>query len=232
MSSRNKLKRFAAIKTFPNVFEFPKDMRNTWHNTVFSNSNPIIVELACGKGAYTLAIAEQHPEINTIGVDLKAERLYVGSKAAQGLLPEEQLPVELKDYTPNALMNNVAFLRCKIEELDLYFAPNEIAEIWITFPDPFPRQKQAKHRLTSPDFLTLYKQLLPKGGLIHLKTDDVNLFEYSLETAYGEGFSVREAVTDIYAQTSLPHPLLAIQTPFERKHLAKGRTIQYLQLEV
>lgn len=216
MGSRDKQKRFAAIKEFDNVFEFPEDISGTWHTHVFKNNNPIVLELACGKGEYAVEMARRNPEINYIGVDLKAERIYIGSKTAlaEGL-------------------TNVVFLRTHIEKLTEYFKPGEVSEIWITFPDPWPRDKQAKRRLTSPLFLALYKQLLEPGSLLHLKTDDPDLFNYSQAMITEAGLTVTHSVADIYAQSQdqpkLPHPLLDITTTFERKHLAAGRKIYYLQ---
>lgn len=211
MGSRDKLKRFSAIKKFSNVLEFPEQMAGQWNGTYFKNDHPITVELACGKGEYTVALAHQHPERNYIGVDVKAERIYIGAKQA------------LADQ-----MTNVAFLRVLIEGLSAYFAPGEIDELWITFPDPFPRDKQAKHRLTSPRFLPMYRKLLRPGGLLHLKTDALDLFNYSLDTLAESGCDILEASMDIYGQPQLPNPALEIKTNFEGKHLSSGRTIQYI----
>ncbi len=213
-TNRAKTERFAAIKTFPNVFEFPDNLRGSWAKTYFKNANPIILELACGKGAYTLELARRYKDKNYIGVDLKGERIYIGAKQAN----VEQLA-------------NVGFIRGFIQHLDMYFAPQEISEMWITFPDPFPRTKQAKHRLTSPSFLEMYKKLLRPHGILHLKTDAQDLFTYSIETLRASGYEILEVVDDIYNQ-SKPDPLLTIQTDFEKKHLAAGKKIFYLQAAI
>lgn len=210
-TNRAKTERFAAIKTFPNVFEFPDNLRGKWAKDYFKNTNPIVLELACGKGAYTLELARRFKDQNYIGVDLKGERIYIGAKQAN----EEHLL-------------NVGFVRGFIEHLDIYFAPQEISEMWITFPDPFPRTKQAKHRLTSPNFLETYKKLLQPNGILHLKTDAEDLFTYSIETLRASGFEIIEVIDDIYSQSKI-NPLLTIQTDFEKKHLAAGRKIFYLQ---
>lgn len=209
-TNRGKTERFAAIKTFPNVFEFPETMRGKWNETYFNNTNPIILELACGKGAYTLELARRFPNQNYLGVDLKGERIYVGAKQA----------------TAESLAN-VGFVRGFIQHLDMYFAAQEIAELWITFPDPFPRDKQAKHRLTSPLFLDIYKKVLQPYGSLHLKTDAEDLFSYSVETLRTAEYDIRETVSDIYNETDI-NPLLTIQTDFEKRHLAEGKKIYYL----
>ena len=211
MGSRNKLKRFAAVKTFTNVFEFTEHMAGRWNTEYFHNDHPITVELGCGKGEYALGLARQHPDNNYIGADIKAERIYIGAKQA------------LADH-----VSNVAFLRILIDGLAAYFAPGEIDELWITFPDPFPREKQAKHRLTSPRFLAMYHQLLRPGGQLHLKTDALNLFNYSLDTVAEAGADVLTACVNIYDQPELSHPALALKTNFENKHLAIGRSIHYV----
>lgn len=209
-TNRGKTERFAAIKTFPNVFEFPETMRGKWNQTYFKNSHPLILELACGKGAYTLELARRFPNQNYLGVDLKGERIYVGAKQA---LAES--------------LDNAGFVRGFIQHLDMYFADHEISEMWITFPDPFPRDKQAKHRLTSPVFLETYKKVLRPYGSLHLKTDAEELFSYSVETLRSAGYDIRETVSDIYNEEDVD-PLLTIQTDFEKRHLAEGRKIYYL----
>ena len=225
--AKNKLKRFADLKTFSNVLE-PEEARlgfETQFNwqKVFGNDNPITLELACGKGDYTLALAKLFPKRNFIGIDIKGARLWKGAKNALS----EKLP-------------NVAFLRIQIENLEKYFIPLplferhaerrcRITEIWLTFPDPFPRKKQIKKRLTSPRFLAMYKKILQPGSMLHLKTDDLNLLNYSVETALAEGWKIKEVINNIYA---LPKPgsLLAIKTFYERQHLNAGKQIHYLKI--
>src|SRR5574341_2560269 len=169
-----KLQRFAELSTFSNTFQNPAGMKGNWNKLYFKNDHPIILELACGKGEYTLELAKRFSGRNFIGVDLKGARLWRGAKTAL----EQNL-------------TNVAFLRIPIEKITEYFAQNDVEEIWITFPDPFPRKGKAKKRLTSPRFLNLYRQILRPWGLVHLKTDDLNLFEYTREILKGEGYSPR-----------------------------------------
>ena len=158
---QKKLQRFEELKTFSNVLQFPENMPGKW-NSFFNNSHPIVLELACGKGEYAVSLGKMFPEKNFIGVDLKGNRIWVGAKKAL----ENNL-------------NNVAFLRTQIDKIADYFAKNEVSEIWITFPDPQLRNSKAKKRLTHPKFLRSYQQFLIPGGLIHLKTDSPNLYEFT-----------------------------------------------------
>ena len=161
LMAQKKLYRFAQISSFPNVYEYPKDMQGKWAEH-FTNNNPVILELACGRGEYTVNLAELHPGKNFIGVDVKGNRMYIGAK--QGL---------------DKKMLNAAFLRTQIEKLPEYFSPGEVDEIWITFPDPQLRVSKAKKRLTHPRFLRLYKQVLKEGGPVHLKTDSPQLYDFT-----------------------------------------------------
>lgn len=213
-SNRGKTERFEAIKVFPNVLEFCGDIKGQWHSSHFENDNPITVELACGKGEYTIAMARQFPDKNFIGVDIKGERIYIGAKQAI-----------------NEKLDNAAFLRILIDDLDQYFAPNEVEEMWITFPDPYPKKRHAKNRLTSPKFLEMYKHVINPGGMIHLKTDAEDLYHYSKETVTAAGYTIEQAVEDIYSQP-LVNPLLEIKTNFENRHLAEGRKIYYLSFRI
>jgi len=156
--AHKKLIRFAELKTFHNVLENPKDMPGKWNN-FFENKNPVILELACGKGEYALGLGELFPDKNFIGVDLKGNRIWVGAKKAL-----------------DQNLNNVAFLRTQIDKINEHFAKEEVSEIWITFPDPQLRKSKAKKRLTHPKFLRHYQQILKPGGLIHLKTDSPDLY--------------------------------------------------------
>lgn len=205
-----KLQRFAELATFPNTFQNPTYIKGRWNASYFKNDNPITLELACGKGEYTLALAQKFPDRNFIGVDLKGARLWKGAKAAieQGL-------------------TNVAFLRVPIERITEFFAKDEVSEIWIPFPDPYPRPGKAKKRLTSPRFLNLYRNIIRQGSLIHLKTDDGNLFTYTLDVLRIEGCLIREVKEDLHAFPD-GNELLSIQTAYELKHLAAGKKIRYL----
>ena len=208
--SKKKLIRFAELTTFPNVFESLVDLRGKWHSDYFHNDNPIVLELACGRGEYTVALAQRFGEKNFIGIDIKGARLWRGAKEA----------LEFK-------LANVAFLRIPIETMTNWFAPDEIAEVWITFPDPFLREGKVRKRLTSPRFLSLYRQVLKPGGVIHLKTDEPNLFAYTQEIVASEKGMLHEAIDDLYHSGRIDE-VLSIQTNYERKHLEVGRTIRYL----
>jgi tRNA (guanine-N7-)-methyltransferase len=228
MSRRNKLQKFAEVLSFPNVYEnfdakHPKltatagvevDLKGRWAAEHFRNDNPITLELACGKGEYTLELARRYPQRNFIGVDIKGARIWRGAKTAL----EEGLA-------------NAAFLRTRIECIDHFFAPAEVAEIWITFPDPFLRKSKANRRLTSSFFLDRFRQILRPGGLIHLKTDEPLLYEFTLETlANRSDYKLLYHHTDIYSQP-LAYPELDIQTFYEKQHLAAGKTIKYIRFE-
>ncbi|MGX5819934.1 tRNA (guanosine(46)-N7)-methyltransferase TrmB [Chitinophaga lutea] len=207
---QKKLQRFAEIETFPNVLIYPQEMPGKWA-AHFGNERPLTLELACGKGDYTLGLARRYPDHNFMGVDLKGNRIWRGAKTA---LAEK--------------LSNVAFLRTQIEKLTDYFAPGEVSEIWITFPDPFLRNSRARKRLTHPRFLALYQQVLPKNGVVHLKTDSAELYEFTQAVIAAAGCTLLEDIPDVYALQPVPE-LLQIQTFYERMHLADGRTIRYLR---
>lgn len=206
---QKKLVRFAAIKTFSNVLQYPENVKGQW-NAWFKNDNPITLELACGKGEYSVNLGREHSDRNFIGVDIKGNRIYIGAKTAlaEGL-------------------QNVAFMRAQIGQLTQYFDNNEVSEIWIIFPDPFLREGKAKNRLTHPRFLALYQQVLPPGAPIHLKTDSKELYDFTLETIEQQGCIIRENIVDIYGQGKATGAL-GIQTHYEKMHLKEGRTIYYL----
>lgn len=208
-----KLMRFAEIKTFKNVLEFPEEMKNKWVSH-FQNSNPLIIELACGKGEYTVNMAKALPEKNFIGVDIKGNRMYVGAKRA---LNEE--------------IENVAFLRTRIEQIDQYFDEQSVGEIWITFPDPFLRDGKAKNRLTHHKFLALYQKILAKDGIVHLKTDSPQLFEFTKEMVMHHRCEIVQLIDNIYANGTPAFPL-NIQTYYEGMHLLDNRTIQYISFKL
>ena len=207
--AQKKLKRFAEIKSFPNVLEYPENMCGQWAH-FFGNSNPVILELACGKGEYAIGLAELYPAKNFIGVDIKGNRLWVGAKSA--------LEKNLK---------NVAFLRTQIEKLPEYFKENEIEEIWITFPDPQLRISKAKKRLTHPRFLELYKKVLIKGGKIHLKTDSPDLYYFTKLVTALYSISLISDIPDVYNEKKISSEL-AIKTHYERLDIAKSKSVFYL----
>ena len=226
MSNRNKLKKFSEILSFGNVYEnyTPKapqltmregvtaELRGKWAELHFGNSHPITLELACGRGEYTLALAACHKERNYIGVDIKGARIWKGARIA---LEKE--------------LHNVAFLRTRIEQIDLFFGRGEVDEIWITFPDPFLRKSKSNRRLTSIPFLHRYKNILSPGGTIHLKTDDPTLYAFSLESIDAHpDYSLLYHDDDIYARP-LPIPELNFKTYYENMHLEHGKTIKYIR---
>lgn len=208
-----KLKRFAAIKEFSNVFEFPENGASDWSD-VFENKNPLVVELACGKGEYTVNMAKAFPDKNFIGVDIKGNRMFVGAQKA------------IKEN-----ISNVCFLRIRIETILQYFAPKCISEIWITFPDPFLRESKAKNRLTHHKFLALYQQLLVPQGIIHLKTDSSELYHFTLEMIAHHACEIIENNADIYSK-GMPDFPLNIQTFYEGMHLADNRIIKYVSFRL
>ncbi len=229
MGRRNKLEKFAELLTFPNVYQNydPRapclkyvngdevERKGTWSESHFHNQSDLILELACGGGEYSLSLAEQYPNQNFVGVDIKGNRIWKGARKAIA----SKIP-------------NVAFLRTRIEQIDLFFAPEEISEIWITFPDPFLRKSKANRRLTSVAFLEMYRRILQKGGTIHLKTDSPELYEFSLETlAQQTSYQINICSEDIYAQP-LPIPELEIKTFYEKMHLEDGRKIKYIQFQL
>jgi len=208
-----KLIRFQAIDTYSNVLQYPENMKGNW-NTFFKNENPITLELACGRGEYSVNLGREHKDRNFIGVDIKGNRIYNGAKIAltEGL-------------------DNVAFLRIHIGQITEYFASNEVSEIWIVFADPFLKKGKEKNRLTHARFLHAYQQLLKPGGIINLKTDSPVLYNFTLETIAEQGCTIHQNIADIYGKGVATGPL-AIQTYYEGKHLADGRTIYYVSFSL
>jgi tRNA (guanine-N7-)-methyltransferase len=206
---QKKLKRFAEIETFPNVLQYPAGMQGKW-NELFGNSNPISLELACGKGEYAVGLGRLHPQRNFIGIDLKGNRIWVGAKTAI----KEQL-------------KNVAFLRTHIDKLADYFAPSEVQEIWLTFPDPQLRTSRAKRRLTHPKFLRLYRQILQPGGKIHLKTDSPDLYAFTKLIIELYDLPLHTDIDDVYSNITVSEEL-AIKTHYEGLDIAQSNRIHYL----
>jgi tRNA (guanine-N7-)-methyltransferase len=220
MSGKNKRKRIADIRRFPNVLEYTdfdetSPPKGAWKSGIFKNTNPITLELACGKGEYTINLARKFPERNFIGIDIKGPRIWQGAKTA---LDE---PLE-----------NVRFIRMFIDHLERYFANEEVNEIWIIFPDPYIRKKaRISKRLTSPKFLNIYRKLLKPGGIIHLKTDSDILYSYTLETIEQENCRIVQQADDVYRDMPVDE-LLTIQTYYEKMHLKEGRTIRYVSFQL
>lgn len=222
MGQKKKLQRFAENLTFDNFFQYQYEqlqsdgfpLKGRWHEAFFKNENPIIVELGCGKGEYAVGLARQYPDKNFIGVDIKGARMWRGLKTAK----EEQL-------------TNVAFLRTRIELIEHYFASGEVSEIWITFPDPQPRKSRAHKRLTSPRFINRYRNILKPEGVIHLKTDDMPLYAYTLEVIREGGHRLVFHTLDLYKLTD-ELDVKKIRTFYEQIWLEQGLTIKYIQFSL
>ncbi len=210
---KDKLRKFAEVATFKNVVQLDagKIYKGQWSSNFFGNSKPLVLELACGKGEYTVNLAKMFPERNFIGIDYKGNRIWRGAKTAL----EEGI-------------ENVGFLRIQIEAILEYFAENEVAEIWITFPDPQPQVSREKKRLTNPSFLTKYKFILQKGGMMHLKTDNDDFYAYTLDQITTQGLPKLKETTNLY-QSDLVDAVLSIKTYYERKYLAVDKNINYVQ---
>ena len=218
MGSKNKLKRFRENETFANVLQPTRkevlasfSLKGNW-SSFFKNNNPIILELGCGKGEYTVALAKQNPDFNYVGIDIKGARFWRGAKTAL----EEGL-------------TNVAFLRTQIELIDHCFAENEIDEIWITFPDPQIKFTRMKHRLTNPYFLRKYQLLLVEKGFVHLKTDSEFLHGYTLGLLQEGGHDILYAHHDIYRNLHSPKEVILTQTFYEKQFLEKDKAITYVK---
>ncbi|RIV70661.1 tRNA (guanosine(46)-N7)-methyltransferase TrmB [Flagellimonas aequoris] len=221
MGSKNKLKRFKENETFSNVVQPKRDevMEGFQHKgdwaSFFGNNNPIVLELGCGKGEYTVGLAKRNPSKNYIGVDIKGARFWRGAKIAM----EEGL-------------KNVAFLRSQIELVDLLFGEKEVSEIWITFPDPQIKYKRTKHRMTNPDFLKKYKHILKPDGVVNLKTDSEFMHGYTLGLLQGLGYEIIYSNHDVYKNEGAPSEVLEIQTFYENQYLEKGKPITYIQFRI
>jgi len=220
LGSKNKLKRFNEIKTFSNVIEPSREevlngfkLKGAW-STHFNNDHPIHLELGCGKGEYTIELARQHPAINFIGIDIKGARFWKGAKIAI----EENL-------------TNVAFVRTQIELIEHVFAENEVGEIWITFPDPQIKFKRMKHRLTNPEFLKKYQQILNPDGIVHLKTDSEFLHGYTLGLLQAGNHRILYAHHDIYSNHLSPVEATSVQTFYEKQFLEVNKPITYLKFQ-
>tara|TARA_R110001583_G_scaffold138601_1_gene290266 strand:+ start:81274 stop:81942 length:669 start_codon:yes stop_codon:yes gene_type:complete len=221
VGSKNKLKRFQENETFPNVIQPTREeivsgfsLRGKW-NTHFKNDNPIVLELGCGKGEYTVGLAKKFPNKNFIGIDIKGARFWKGAKIAI----EENLP-------------NVTFIRTQIELVDHIFGEQEVSEIWITFPDPQIKYKRTKHRMTNQEFLKRYRKVLKPDGTVNLKTDSEFMHGYTLGLLHGLGLEVLYANHDVYKNEGSPKEVLEIQTFYENQYLEKGKPITFIRFKV
>ena len=221
MGSKNKLKRFNENETFTNVIQPSREevldnfsFKGKWHS-FFKNTHPIVVELGCGKGEYTIDLAKKNPDKNFIGIDIKGARFWRGAKTA------------LEDN-----LGNVAFVRTQIELVDFIFEKGEVDEIWITFPDPQIKYKRTKHRMTNHAFLKKYDLILKKDGVINLKTDSEFMHGYTLGLLHGEGHEIVHANHDVYKDYYSPDEVTGTQTFYEKKYLEKGKAITYIKFKL
>ncbi len=210
---QKKLQRFAEVSTFRNVLQYPENMAGNW-NGFFHNDHPIVLELACGKGEYAVGLGRMFPDTNFLGVDLKGNRIWVGAKKA---LQEN--------------LHNVGFLRTQIDRIATYFAPGEVSEIWLTFPDPQLRTSKARKRLTHPKFLRLYQQILKDGGIIHLKTDSPSLYRFTKWVIALYQLPLLQDSDNVYAQEN-PGQVLQIKTHYESLDIAQSNRVHYLQFRL
>ena len=225
MSKKNKLQKFAENKTFGNLFEYAYErimaegfpLKDRWGADFFHNGHPIVLELGCGKGEYTVGLARVHPEINYIGVDIKGARMWRGLTQAR----DEGL-------------QNVAFIRTRIDQIEHFFGPGEVSEIWVTFPDPHPGEgeRNARHRLTSPEFLERYRKIVTPEGILNLKTDSPIMYEFTLHEVIGkQGLPLLYATDDLYANDD-DLEVKHIRTFYEQMWLDQGLTIKYLKFKI
>jgi tRNA (guanine-N7-)-methyltransferase len=223
VGSKNKLKRFRENETFSNVYQPNREevlnntfsLKGKWNKEVFKNDNPIVLELGCGKGEYSVELARRYPNTNFIGVDIKGSRFWRGAKTAV----EENLP-------------NVAFLRTQIELIENCFGTHEVDEIWITFPDPQIKYKRTKHRLTNEEFLARYKNILKQEGIVNLKTDSEFMHGYTLGLLHGAGHKVLYANHHVYRNEGAPEVVTAIQTFYESQYLEQNKPITYIKFQL
>lgn len=222
--SKGKLQKFAELETFRNVFQFPYaamtegefPIRGRWREDYFHNSNPIVLELGCGKGEYTVGLAKLFPDVNFIGIDIKGARMHKGAKQAL----DDQL-------------TNVAFLRTNIEIVDRFFAPDEVQEIWLTFSDP--QMKNYRKRLTATPFMERYRRFLVDGGIVHLKTDSNFLFTYTSYMVERNHLSLLFRTDDLYHTEGIDpetSKILSIQTYYEAQWIDRGLNIRYMKFRL
>ena len=223
MGSKNKLKRFGENETFENVFQPTREevvsdafeLKGKWNSDFFKNNHPIILELGCGKGEYSVGLAARFPDKNFVGIDIKGARFWRGAKTAV-----------------DTNMHNVAFVRTQIELINHIFGENEVDEIWITFPDPQIKYKRTKHRMTNSEFLKLYLKILKPDGIVNLKTDSEFMHGYTLGLLHGEGHEVLYANHNIYVNEGSPKEVTEIQTFYEKQYLEINKAITYIRFKI
>lgn len=225
MSKKNKLQKFEENRSFDNLFQYSYErimeegfpLKGQWNAAFFHNNNPIVLELGCGKGEYTVGLAKVHPEVNYIGVDIKGARMWRGLTQAR----EEGL-------------HNVAFIRTRIDQIEHFFASGEVSEIWVTFPDPHPGEgeRNARHRLTSPEFLERYRKIVTTDGILNLKTDSPIMYEFTLhDVIEKQGLELLYASDNLYANDDYLE-VKTIRTFYEQMWLDQGLTIKYLRFKI
>ena len=223
MGSKNKLKRFRENETFTNVVQPSREeilsgafpYKGKWQKDFFKNDKPLVLELGCGKGEYSVGLARMHPEKNYLGIDIKGARFWRGAKTA------------LEDG-----LDNVGFLRSQIELVDQIFAEGEVDEIWITFPDPQIKYKRTKHRMTNSEFLQKYKKILKPEGVVNLKTDSEFMHGYTLGLLHGEGHEVLQANHDVYKNEYSPKEVVGLQTFYEKQYLEQQKSITFIKFRI
>jgi len=223
VGSKNKQKRFRENETFHNVYQPTREelvdatysLKGKWKSDVFKNDNPLVLELGCGKGEYTIGLSKRYPDKNFIGIDIKGARFWRGAKTAI----EEDIP-------------NAAFIRTQIELIDHVFEENEVDEIWITFPDPQIKYQRTKHRMTNLKFLERYEKVLKPDGLMHLKTDSEFMHGYTLGLLHGAGHEVLYANHNVYKLEGSPKEVTEIQTFYESQYLEKDKAITYIRFKI
>lgn len=218
---KNKLAKFADMEEFPHVFQVSShsvregakfEMKGKWNEMFFKNNHPIILELGCGKGEYTVGLGRLYPDKNFVGVDIKGARIWSGAKESF--------------YSG---MNNIAFLRTNIEMISHFFGENEVSEIWLTFPDP--QMKKVTKRLTATNFMAIYQKILKPDGIIHLKTDSNFMFTYTCEMVAANNYPVLFSTDNLYT-SDLNDEILNIKTYYEQQWLGRGLTIKYIKFEL
>jgi tRNA (guanine-N7-)-methyltransferase len=223
VGSKNKLKRFKENETFQNVFQPSREelmhgefrLKGKWRESYFKNDNPLVLELGCGKGEYTVGLSKRYPNKNFIGIDIKGARFWRGAKTSL----EENI-------------TNSAFLRMQIELIEFAFEKNEVDEIWITFPDPQIKYKRTKHRLTNSEFLDRYKKVLKPEGIVHLKTDSEFMHGYTLGLLHGLNYEVIYANHNVYKLEGSPEEVTSIQTFYEQQYLDQDKPITYIRFKI